>query len=66
MLFEKLGEAVETFGTEVTADCIWRHVNNQGGKTSFRRLHETPLITVCGYEVACDGKACTLWDTYST
>ena len=66
LLLEQLGEALETIGAEVTADCIRRHVNNQGGKTSSRRLHETPLITVFGYEVACDGKACTLWGTYRT
>ena len=32
MLFEKLREAVETLGAEVTADYIWWHVNNHGRK----------------------------------
>ena len=32
MLFEQLEEAVETFSAEVTADYIWRHVNNHGRK----------------------------------
>ena len=32
MLFEQLGEAVETFSAEVTADYIRRQVNNHGRK----------------------------------